>query len=155
MSAQQTPELVELAPQTFALLREVVRMDALPAFFDRAFHAVARVLGAQGVAFAGPPVGVYFGMPTDTVDVGVGFPTDRPVVDADGVTGFAAPGGRAVQVLHVGTYDAMQATYDRLMAWVAAEQLVPGPLMWETYLTEPDPAAPEATRTLIVWPLAS
>lgn len=155
MSPSQTPELVELEPQTFALLREVVPMDALPPYFDRAFHAVASVLGAQGLAIAGPPVGVYFGMPTDTVDVGAGFPTDRPITDADGVTGIVVPGGRAVQVLHVGSYDTMEATYDRLMAWVGAEQLTPGPLMWEAYLTEPDPAAPEATQTLIVWPLAS
>lgn len=154
MSETPVPEVATLEPQTVALLRETVRMDALTDYFDRAFHAVMRVAGAQGVAVVGPPVGVYFGMPAETVDVGAGFPTDRPVEAADGVTPDTLPGGRAAQVLHVGTYDAMEATYGRLMAWVGDQGLTPGPLMWETYLTEPDTAAPEATQTLIVWPLA-
>nr|NLI49315.1 GyrI-like domain-containing protein [Propionibacterium sp.] len=154
MTAIHEPEVVALEPQPAALLRETVRMDALPDFFDRAFHAAARVAGAQGVQLVGPPVGVYFGMPSETVEVGAGFPTDRPVTPDAGVQPFTLPGGRAVQVLHVGTYDALQETYGRLMAWVGAQQLTPGPLMWEAYLNEPDPNAPEATRTLIVWPLA-
>lgn len=54
----------------------------------------------------------------------------------------------------MGTYDAMQDTYGRLLAWLAEQGLTPGPVMWESYLTEPDPAHPEATKTLIVWPLA-
>jgi len=155
MPEQPVPEIVSLEPRPAALLRETVRMDALVEYFDRAFHTVARVAGEQGVSFAGPPVGVYFGMPSETVDVGAGFPTDRPVTPDAGVTAETLPGGRAVQLLHVGTYDALVDSYGRLMAWVEAQGLTPGPLMWEVYLTEPDPAAPEATRTLIVWPLAS
>ena len=154
MAEIHDPEVVTLEPQPVALLRETVRMDALTDFFDRAFHAVARTAGAQGMAPAGPPLGVYFGMPGETVDVGAGFPTHIPVTPDAGVTPETLPGGRAVQVLHVGSYGALQATYGRLMAWVAEQGLTPGPLMWETYLTEPDDSDPEATQTLIVWPLA-
>lgn len=57
-------------------------------------------------------------------------------------------------MLHEGTYDGMVITYGRLMEWFTEQGLTPGPLMWESYLNEPDPAAPEATRTLIVWPIA-
>lgn len=154
MTETHEPEIVTLEPQTVALLRETVALDALTDYFDRAFHAVMRVAGAQGVAVVGPPVGVYFGMPAETVDVGAGFPTDRAVEAADGVTPDTLPGGQAVQLLHVGTYDALEAAYGRLLAWAGERGLSPGPLMWEAYLTEPDAAAPDATRTLIVWPLA-
>lgn len=148
------PEIVTLEPRQVALLRETVRMDALGDYFGRAFSAAAQVAGAQGVQIVGPPLGVYFGMPSETVDVGAGFPTDRPFTPDGGVAPFTLPGGRAAQVLHVGSYDAMQDTYGRLMAWFGAEGLTGGQVMWEEYLTEPDPAAPDATRTLIVWPLA-
>ena len=47
----------------------------------------------------------------------------------------------------------MQETYGRLMAWLGEQGVAPGPLMWECYLNEPDPARPEASQTLIVWPL--
>ncbi len=154
MSEIHQPEIVTLDPRPAALLRETVPMGALPDFFGRAFHAAAQAAGTQGVQLVGPPVGVYFGMPSDTVDVAAGFPTDRAITPDAGVVPFTLPGGRAVRVLHVGSYDAMQETYGRLMAWMGAERLTGGPVMWEEYLTEPDPAAPDAAQTLIVWPLA-
>lgn len=154
MTETHQPEIVTLEPHIAAVVREIIPMDAMPDFFDRAFHATFGVASSQGVALAGPPFGVYFGMPTDTVDVAAGFPTDRAVEPDAGVQPFTLPGGRAVQVLHVGPYDAMQETYGRLMAWLGAEGLTGGPVMWEVYLTEPDAAHPEAIETLIVWPLA-
>ncbi|MHB1009473.1 MAG: GyrI-like domain-containing protein [Propionibacteriaceae bacterium] len=154
MSENHEPEIVNLEPRTVAVLRERVPMNSLVDYFGRAFTTVSQVASEQGAVIVGPPVGLYFGVPTDTVDVAAGFPTDRPVTPAEGVTSETLPGGRTAQVLHVGTYDSMKATYGRLSSWLAAEGLTPGPVMWETYLTEPDPAAPETAQTLIDWPLA-
>lgn len=148
------PQIVTLQPATVAVVREVVPMKELSDFFSRAFHATMGAAHAQGVAVVGPPVGVYYGMPSETVDVAAGFPTAGPVAGEDGVSSASLPGGRAVQVLHIGSYDAMEQTYNRLMAWVEEQGLAPGDLMWETYLTEPTPEAPESMQTLITWPLA-
>ena len=126
-------------------------MTALPEFFDRAFQASAAALEQQGIPITGPPLGVYYGMPTDTVDVGAGFPSASLPADTDGVTGTMLPGGRAAQVVHFG---AMTETYERLMAWLAEQGATPGPVMWESYLNEPQAENPAATQTLIVWPLA-
>jgi len=71
-----------------------------------------------------------------------------------GVGIVTLPGGRAAQILHVGTYDAMEQTYGRLMSWMGEQGLRPGGVMWEVYLSEPTPDAPESWQTLIVWPLA-
>lgn len=150
---EHTPRIVTLSPQPVALLRETVPLNALTDFFDRAFHTVAEAVQAQGASFSGPPVGVYYAMPSDTVDVGAGFPTDRPIEAGDAVTPDTLPGGLAAQVVHEGSYDTMEQTYARLMAWLGEEGLTPGPLMWESYLTEPDDEHPESTQTLIVWPL--
>lgn len=149
-----TPEIVTLAPAPAALLRETVPMSALTEFFDRAFQASATALEQQGIPITGSPLGIYYSMPTDTVDVGAGFPSASLPADADGVTGEMLPGGRAAQVLHLGSYDTLSKTYDRLMPWLAEQGLTPGPVMWESYLNEPTPENPDATRTLIVWPLA-
>lgn len=154
MSQTHDPEIVTLEPRLVAVLRETVPMSAMADYFGRAFTTVARVVAEQGVTMVGPPVGLYFGVPTDTVDVAAGFPTDRPVTPAEGVTAETLPGGQVAQVLHVGTYDAMEATYGRLTARLAAQGVTPGPVMWETYLTEPDPAAPETAQTLIDWPVS-
>lgn len=149
------PEVVTLAPMTVALLRETVPMNALTEYYDRAFRTVGAVIGAQQIPITGPPVGVYYGMPTDTVDVAAGFPTARLAEPAEGVTAETLGGGRAARVLHVGSYDAMQQTYGRLTAWMTEQGLVPGPVMWETYLTEPEAGGDQGSmQTLITWPIS-
>ena len=147
------PQLVSLEPITVAVVREIVPMSELPSFFDRAFHAVMATAQAQGVPVAGPPVGVYYGMPAETVDVAAGFPTAGPVEATGDVASVTLPGGRAAQILHVGSYDSMEQTYGRLMPWLGQQGLIPAGVMWESYLTEPTPEAPESMQTLITWPL--
>ncbi len=148
------PRLVTLEPATLAVVREKVPMKDLKAFFGRAFDATYAAAQAQGIRVVGPPLGVYYSMPTDAVDVAAGFPTAGTVKPGGGVTAANLPGGRAAQVLHRGPYDTMGQTYHRLMAWLAEQGLKPAEVMWEYYLNEPSPDAPEATETLITWPLA-
>jgi effector-binding domain-containing protein len=147
------PTITTLEPTVVAVLREVVPMNAMPPFFDRAYHQVMRVIQEQGGVVTGPPVGVYFGIPSDTVDVAAGFPTAVPVTPTDGVYAERLPSGRAAQVMHTGSYDSMEQTYRRLMAWVQQQGLALGPVMWETYLTEPNEEDPSSMKTLITWPL--
>ncbi len=151
--------LTERPEQTTAVLRERVPMGELPDFFQRAFHATMAAMQAQGVHPVGPPIGKYYGMPTDTVDVEAGFPASAAIADSDGVTdGVTAgtlPGGRVVEAVHVGPFDTMQQTYDELRAWVGSQGLVPSDVMWETYLSDPEKEPDPATwRTQISWPVA-
>lgn len=148
------PELVTLAPTSIAVLRERVPMAEMSAYFTRAFPAVAGVAARQQVAIAGPPLAVYYSMPSDSADVGGGFPTISLVQEMDGVTADTLPGGRAVQAVHSGDYDSLAASYDRVMAWCAERELRPGPMVWEIYLTEPNDDDPSQTMTQIVWPVA-
>ena len=154
MSETTEPQVVELASTTVAALRETVPMTGLREYYDRAFHTIMGVIQGQGIQPTGPPVGIYYSMPTETVDMAAGFPTDREVTADAGVEATTLPAGRAVQLTHAGSYDSMAQSYDRLMAFVRDQGLSPGPLMWETYLTEPTPDGdPDAMRTLITWPL--
>lgn len=154
--SEQTPEvgLVDLQPQTVLLMRGSLPMAELPQFFDRAFPAVAQAMGEQGVPFIGPPVGVYFGVPAESVQVGAGFPIPGPMSASGELAVETLPGGRAAQVTHVGSYDSMMGTYDVLMTWMREQGLESAEVMWETYLTEPTPDGdPSAMRTLITWPV--
>lgn len=149
------PEIVTLEPATVAVLRETIPMTAMSDFFGRAFSGAAEALGRQGIAPAGPPLGIYYGMPTDTVDVAAGFPFVGTFADDGAVTAVTLPAGRAVQLMHQGSYDTLTDSYGRLMAWLAEQALTPGPVMWESYLTEPTPDGDQSEMlTLIVWPLA-
>lgn len=150
-----TPELVTLEPTTTAVVRETVPMSELTAFFDRAFHAVMETAQAQDIAVTGPPFAVYYGMPTDTVDLAAGFPTADAVTASDGVTAAELPGGRAARLLHIGSYDSLEGAYGRVMAWMGEKDYRPAGLMWESYLNEPTPDGdPNENQTLITWPIA-
>jgi effector-binding domain-containing protein len=148
------PRVADVEEATVALIRERVPMDGLPDFFDRAFHVLGEAAAQGRLTIVGPPVGVYFGMPTDTVDVGVGFPVTGEVQGGVDVVVETLPAGPAASVVHAGSYDSMEQTYARLTHWVEDQGLAPGPVMWETYLTEPTPEAdPADMRTLITWPV--
>lgn len=152
---QAVPQLLTVGPCTAAVLREVVPMSALPQFFDRAFHTVSTVLSRQQITITGPPLAIYFGMPSDTVDVAGGVAVAGVVIPEDGVEAFTLPGGRVARVVHRGSYDTLGESYGRLTAWMGEQSLTPGPLMWESYLTEPEPGGdPMDLLTEISWPVA-
>jgi effector-binding domain-containing protein len=139
---------------TAAVLRRVVAIDALPAFFDQAFGVVAGEVGRAGGRIAGPPFGWYHGMPTDVVHVSAGFPVAGDVHTPDGgVQVLERPGGRAVVGVHVGPYAELARTYSELREWMAEHSLVPREDMWEEYLSPPGADAAH-TRTRLVTPLA-
>lgn len=50
-------------------------------------------------------------------------PTARPVDPGKGFFSADLPGGRAAQVLHIGSYDSMQQTYGQLMGWLGEQGL--------------------------------
>lgn len=146
--------ITDLAEQPTAFVREDVPMTDMTAFFSRVFPAVMAVLQEQGVAPAGPPFALYFGMPTDTVDVAAGFPVAGPIEPSGDVQPGTLPGGRTYQAVHVGPYDTLESTYQDVVARIAADGAAPADIMWEQYLSdpenEPDPAA---WRTLVCWPV--
>lgn len=152
MSSEE-PQIREMEAVPVATLRETVRMEDLPGFFDRAYHAVMAALTRQGVLPVGPPVGIYFGMPSETVDVAAGFPVAAPIEPEGDVGVTMLPAGRVVEVTHRGSYDEMGRTYQRLTEWMQAQDVTPRGVMWETYETEPDLADPSNMRTLITWPI--
>ena len=148
-----TVETIE--PQPAAVVRGEVPMEELRSVFDRGFGEVMRVAKAQGVAISGPPFGFYPRMPTDTVEVAVGFPVSA-AVDPDGdVIPFELPGGQVVTGMHVGSYESLEASYRELTEWAAAEGYSLAGHMWESYLTDPrDEPDAAAWQTRITWPLA-
>lgn len=107
------PTLVTLTPRWVAAVREDVALAGIRQFFDRAFGSVFAVLAEQGIVPAGPPVGVYWGQPTDTIDVACGVPTVERVAPAGDVVALELPGGLAAEAVHEGPYDQLSETTRR------------------------------------------
>lgn len=146
------PHYENLDAWVSAGIRATVPMAQLPATFGATYEKVVAAVSQAGGRVVGPAYGEYFGMPTDTVDVEIGFGIER-AMDVPGVTVTEHPATRAVVATHIGPYDKLQESYAELMPWLELEQTELGESMFEWYLTEPD-ADPATTVTKLVFPLA-
>ncbi|QNG19433.1 GyrI-like domain-containing protein [Rhodococcus triatomae] len=152
MTASGEPELVTVGATTTAVVHGLVPMTEITNFYDSAFRALDRVLTGQSITLAGAGFGLYHGVPTDTADIEVGFPADRPVVPAGDVVASELPAGRVARLVHRGAFDGLGESWQRLGRWIEEQGLVAGPVMWEVYLTEPSPDMdPEELRTELNW----
>jgi effector-binding domain-containing protein len=148
-------ERVELQPRTLLGVRDVVRLTELSNFFGTAFDAAAAELVRLGVAPAGPPIALYTGNPSDTVDVTAGYPVAVPVEGTPSFVVVDLAGGPAVQTIHIGSYDTLADTYTEIVEWLTKEKLTPTSQVWEEYLLGPDSgASPAEWQTRIVFPVA-
>jgi effector-binding domain-containing protein len=149
------PTVVEVEAVSTAVIAAVVPMADLPAFFDLSFTTLSTVLGGQGVAPVGPAFAAYHGAPGAEADLEVGFPIGAPLRGVGDVNPGALPAGRVARVVHAGGYDGLGDAWGRLHDWIASEDLVPGQLLYEVYVTEPSPDMDPATlRTELNWYLA-
>jgi effector-binding domain-containing protein len=146
--------VIDVLAQGTVGIRRVVPTDSLAEVFPELLERVAAALAAAGASSAGPPYARYRNMTGATVDVEVGFPVEvAPAAGGDVLAGELPP-GRVVEAVHVGPYDALSGTYQRIEAWVREHGLELGTQSWEIYeagpMSDPDPGT---WRTRIVWPL--
>ena len=58
----------------------------------------------------------------------------------------------SLALVHLGSYDKLVASWERLGAWMGEQGLTPGPLLWEVYVTEPSPDMdPADLRSELNW----
>lgn len=154
-SGQPTPELVGVPPTTTAVVRGTIAAEEVTDFFDLSFSVLAKAMGAQGVTATGPAFGLYGGIPDKTMDVEVGFPTDRAIEPDGSAEAGELPGGRVARVVHAGAFDGLGEAWQRLGDWIAEQGLTAGETFWEVYVTEPSPDMdPAQLRTELNWPVS-
>jgi AraC family transcriptional regulator len=146
------PHIENVDAWVSAGIRQTVPMNQLSQVFGATYETVARTVTEAGGTVVGPAYAEYFGMPTDTVDVEIGFGIGE-AMDMPGLDVKQHPATRAVVGTHVGPYDRLPEAYADLMPWLELEEVELTDSMFECYLSEPD-ADPDQTVTRLVFPLA-
>ncbi len=118
--------------------------------FDTTFQALFPALAAAGISPVGPAFSLHHRMPTDTSDLEVGIPIDRPLeapIEAGGVLiePSSLPAGDVATRSYLGGYDGLGEAWGAFMASVVAAGRAPAFPFWEVYVTEPTPDADPAT----------
>lgn len=118
--------------------------------FSKVFEAVTRSGGVP----AGPVFSRYFEFSDEVVDFEAGIAVESPFRGDDGVKASEIGGCEAAVAMHVGPYDTLAETYERLQAWIAEHGHQPASVMWEVYLTDPQQEPdPSKWRTEVYWPI--
>ncbi len=157
------PEIRDLMPHPTAAVRLRAPTLKLSELFDLHLPNIADRLGDMGVDPAGPPYARYHGYDPDEVDVEIGIPVDRPVpnvrplgeAEEGEMAAGELPGGPAAITVHMGPYEGLPQTYDRLRDWIHAQGRDEGPAPWESYVDDPTEVDDVSQlRTEVCWPLA-
>lgn len=152
-----------LEAQPTIAVRIDTTIDQLSTVFDTELRRVSARMEEVGAVMVGPPFARYHAFAPDRVDVELGAPIAAvppglaPIAETpDGVVGASSlPAGEVAATTHVGSYEALSATYDALAAWIAEQGRVAGTGPWEVYLTDPQRVPdPADWLTEVVWPLA-
>lgn len=156
MSTQE-PTLVTLEPMRAAVVEGAgIPMSDIRDFFDSSFQTLGAAVAQQDSTPTTAAFARYAGQPTDTVDLAVGFGVGPDFAGTDRVSVIEIPGGRAGQLVHVGSYDDLGASWERLVGWLQERGEPLADWFLEEYLTDPVPGAdPEDMQTRLTYPLAS
>jgi effector-binding domain-containing protein len=119
------------------------------------FATLSQMFATAKAQMAGNPLAHYTDFDATSASFELGFPVlenDIPALRAAGLSIGKTPGGRNMTATHVGPYDTVSRTYDRMTAAMKRQKLAGSKDMWESYLSPPD-TPPEQIRTEVIWPL--
>ena len=160
---EEAPRIVELRPRpTVAVRVHGTANDIAGMFMDNLPRVFAKV-SALGATLASPAFGRYHQYSAEDVDVEIGVGVDAipdgltPLAECEpGEVGASElPGGAAAVATHLGTYNTLSQTYDRLHEWIRVQGREEGPGPWESYIDDPAVVKDHSMlRTEVVWPLA-
>ncbi|GAC56917.1 putative transcriptional regulator [Gordonia hirsuta DSM 44140 = NBRC 16056] len=122
---------------------EAVSAAELPAIFDAGFPALA-AFGPIGPGYA-----LYSGRPSGWFDLEIGFPitaASAAQAHAAGAIPSTFPSGPALVLSHLGPYDGLDHTRERLLHEFTERELGPPRLLAEIFLADPSASAPADLR---------
>lgn len=150
-AARPEPTVLSVPEVPTAVVRATNHpMSEMTSLFDGTFSALFPSLAAAGIAPVGPAFSLHHRIPTDTSDLEIGVPIDRPLaapIEAGGVRiePGVLPGGDVAAVSYLGGYDGLGEAWGAFMGAVAESGRPPAFPFWEVYVTEPTPDLDPAT----------
>jgi effector-binding domain-containing protein len=150
-----TPEIIQTTTVATAAIRLTIPRSEIRNVMGPGIGELMAVLGAQGVAPAGPWLTRHLRMDPAVFDFEICVPVTRPVKATGRVEPGQLPAATVARTVYHGDYEGLGAAWQEVDAWIVAQGRTPGPSLWEVYLTDPHSNTDRATwRTELNRPLA-
>ena len=118
--------------------------------FPKIYHAVV----SSGVEPAGEPLARYFDFDEESTTFECAIPVPAPFTASGEVVPSSVGGGEAAFTVHVGPYQTIGQSWEKLMAWIGEQGRAPGGPTWEVYIDDPQETPEAELKTELYIPLA-
>jgi effector-binding domain-containing protein len=140
----ETPEIIDVAPRTTAVIRLHIPCDECERYFGPAVLELFAELELQGIAPAGPVFDHHFKRPDTHFDFEIGVPTAKPVAPGGRVIPSEWPAFRAAKTVLVGGYEQLSEAWPEFIQWIEGQGLRTATDFWQSFVqgpeTDPDPS---------------
>jgi effector-binding domain-containing protein len=132
-------ELIEVEPANILYVKNLTQGSAdLDAGLAAAYREITTFMADNEIEMAAQPMAITRIRANQGYDVEAAIPVLTKDVEPSGrVMKGQSPAGRALRVVHRGSYDSMAPDYDKLAAFMAAHDLAEGSVSWEHYISNP------------------
>ena len=151
-------EIRTLPSQPTMSIRGWITVPEISSAIGARLPAVWQYVESAGGRVAGPPFTRYHVIDGDRIDFEAGLPVVSALSPSGPIAPATLPGGEAAVAVHIGPYEGLPATGQRLAAWIAEQGRVAAGPNWESYVTDPgmehDPANWRTEILTPLWPPA-
>jgi effector-binding domain-containing protein len=147
-------EEVQLIPAPILLVTETTPMNGIADGYMDGFTKIGKFMAKNKLHQAGAPLGIDGNMSAGNYTFDAGIPVDRAdVAGADSVRVTQSYSGKALKTIHVGAYDNLGKTNQKLMAYIAVHGYAPkGPIL-SSFIDDPGSVPIETLRTEVYAPV--
>ena len=145
-----------LKPQPFAYITLTAKVPEMPKAMGDGFDRLSAAFAAAKAEMAGMPMCHYTDYDEQSATFDLGFPARPDQLEALREAGLSigeTPSGRSMKATHIGPYDTVVETYNKMTEAMKKQGLVGAHDMWETYFSPPE-TPPEKIRTDVIWPVS-
>jgi hypothetical protein len=144
-----------LKPQPFAYFTLTAQMSEMSEAMGAGFERLSAAFAKAKAEMAGMPLCHYTDYDEQSVTFELGFPARPDQVEALRAAGLSigeTPSGRSMKAIHIGPYDTIVETYNKMTEALKEQGLEGTKDMWEAYFSPPE-TPPEQIKTEVIWPV--